>query len=245
MTNSEVQHEKTDHEVATKINSILSPKLSEEAQHLLHEQDIDTTWFGVVREDHEYPLFRDYGRYATLIAGVKDLRLPDPTSLSAPHDEQEVLYPGLVSFVGQTGAGKSTLIKLLIDLSTRDDEKESFPTPIVGAAGKDIATSEDVHLYLDPATFESQVPLLFADCEGLEGGAREPVATKIRKTMDRSRNAQGASKARLKHISERQLEWAPVEAPVKRQRDFVVAHLYPRLLYTFSDVVVFVLKNPR
>lgn len=30
-----------------------------------------------------------------------------------------------------------------------------------------------------------------------------------------------------------------------RKREFAVSQLYPRVLYTFSDVVVFVLRNPR
>lgn len=45
------------------------------------------------------------------------------------------------------------------------------------------------------------------------------------------------------HSSQREITWANTEE--KRSRQFAVMNLYPRLLYTFSDVVVFVLKNAR
>jgi hypothetical protein len=37
-----------------------------------------------------------------------------------------------------------------------------------------------VHLYLDPSTFLSEAPILYADCEGLDGGERLPLATTSR-----------------------------------------------------------------
>lgn len=232
-------HEKTDPYVAKKIRGVLSPRLEERQREKLHYDDIDTTWFGVVREGHERPMFQDYGRYADLVAGVKELRLGSVSTLSASSDHSEALYPSLVSFVGETGAGKSSLIKLIIDL--KSDEDESFETPVVGAAGRDIATSEDVHLYLDPDSSESQAPLLFADCEGLNGGERDPVGAKLKRKMASSQNSN--SGGRRKPTSERELVWA--DTAKKQSRDFAVAHLYPRLLYTFSDVIVFVVKNPR
>lgn len=234
-------HEKTDPGLARKIGKVLSPQLKEEQIEKIHMDDIDTTWFGVVREGHERPMFQDYGRYATIVAGVKNLRLEATPSLSPTSDGDEALYPSLISFVGQTGAGKSSLIKLLIDL--KSEENESFETPVVGAVGRDVATSEDVHLYLDPDSSESQAPLLFADCEGLEGGERDPVAARLKRKMASSQSQNNAASGNRKPTSERELVWA--DTPKKQSRDFAVAHLYPRLLYTFSDVIVFVLKNPR
>lgn len=144
------------------------------------------------------------------------------------------------------GAGKSTIIKLVIDLSTHGNE--NFPTPVVGSVGIDLPTSADVHLYVDPHTSDSDSPILFADCEGLEGGERAPVGSKFRKRDKGSKsghheNSPEAEHIRLEHTSEREITWA--DTPSKRSREFAVSHLYPRLLYTFSDVVVFVLKNPR
>ena len=133
----------------------------------------------------------------------------------------------------------------MIDLCHRDEE--AYATPVVGSVGKDVPTSGDVHLYVDPQTVDSDKPILYADCEGLEGGEREPLGA-WRKTKDKGsklgrmgpfeRNIR-----RINHTSEREITWA--DTSVKRSREFAVTHLYPRLLYTFSDVVVFVLRNPR
>ena len=143
------------------------------------------------------------------------------------------------------GAGKSAIIKLVIDLSTKD--KVRFPSPVVGAKGLDLPTSGDVHLYSDPKTSNSNNPILYADCEGLEGGEREPLGA-IRKRKDKSSkigrvDSSEKQMQKFHHTSEREITWADTNA--KRSREFAVTHLYPRLLYTFSDVVVFVLKNPR
>ncbi len=95
--------------------------------------------------------------------------------------------------------------------------------------------------------------MLYADCEGLEGGAREPMGAKSRNKSrreepgleHRKRSAiPRKPRARWSHsTSEREILWATTEQ--KRSRDYLVRNLYPRLLYTFSDVIVFVMKNPR
>lgn len=91
-------------------------------------------------------------------------------------------------------------------------------------------------------------PILYADCEGLEGGEREPVSSRFNKSKRRFAGVGRVSSFEKKvnktqHTSEREITWA--DTPLKRSREYAVTHLYPRLLYTFSDVVVFVLKNPR
>jgi len=143
------------------------------------------------------------------------------------------------------GAGKSTIIKLLIDLSIEDNV--SFPTPVIGSAGVDVPTSADVHLYSDPQTTGSDNPILFADCEGLQGGERAPLGARSKKKEKVSKFGRVGSferkVTRMQHTSEREITWA--DTTTKRSREFAVTHLYPRLLYTFSDVIVFVLKNPR
>lgn len=243
-------HEKTDVRLANKIKAIFSPKLTAGAREQLHTKDIETTWFGVVREDDgSLPLFRDYGRYAELIAMLKERRSELPPLSGTSADESDILYPGLVSFVGQTGAGKSTLIKLLIDLGTKLNDPD-FLTPVVGETGANHPTSEDVHLYLDPASSMSpgsHAPLLFADCEGLRGGERDPAGALLRKKHERlaqyEKGKLGHRQTILKHTSERELLWAT--SSNKKARSFAVANLYPRLLYTFSDVIVFVEQNQR
>ena len=124
---------------------------------------------------------------------------------------------------------------------------ESSPSPVIGAAGLDVPTSGDVHLYSDPKTRLSDCPIMYADCEGLEGGEREPLGARLKRKDRLSRVGRIDSFERKEqaplHTSEREIMWADTNK--KRSREFMVTHLYPRLLYTFSDVVVFVLKNPR
>ena len=135
----------------------------------------------------------------------------------------------------------------MIDLHSQSTKTQA--TPVVGATGHndDVPTSGDVHLYPDPQTFDSDMPILYADCEGLKGGEREPIATKFRRKEKPSKIGRIDSfekkMAKTAYTSEREITWADTNA--KRSRQFAVEHLYPRLLYTFSDVVVFVLKNPR
>lgn len=137
------------------------------------------------------------------------------------------------------------MIKLIVDFAL--DGTELYPTPVVGAPGAHVPTSEDVHLYMDPRTAESYAPILFADCEGLEGGEREPLGAKFREKRRSGKSHEKEPSERIskatKIISERELKWA--NDPRARNREFAVTNLYPRLLYTFSDVIVFVLKNPR
>lgn len=161
-------------------------------------------------------------------------------------DSSETRSPSLVSFVGQSGAGKSTLINLLVTFKSSGMSNANFPAPVVGKTGKDVPTSEDVHLYADPETMTSDAPLLFADCEGLEGGEREPMGARYRKIRaegGRLLDRVAYPTPRAQYSSEREVLWA--DTPARRTRQFAVTHLYPRLLYTFSDTIVFVLKNPR
>jgi energy-coupling factor transporter ATP-binding protein EcfA2 len=184
--------------------------------------------------DGRIPVFMDYGRFAHLLSTtVEDWS----SSFQYTQSSRDNRTPSLVSFVGQTGHGKSTIIKLLIDLHTPGGQK--FCTPVVGAPGVTEPTSQDVHLYLDPITAASETPIFFADCEGLLGGEREPVSAKLR----RSANRPSAVTQLPSPISERELAWA--DSVSLRSRQYAVTNLFPRLLYTFSDVIVFVLKNPR
>ena len=146
------------------------------------------------------------------------------------------------------GAGKSTLIKMVIDLAT-EHEEGTFATPIVGSIqNPDIPTSGDVHLYSDPNSISTITPILYADCEGMGGGEREPVSSRFKKNKRRfagvGRVSSFEKKARrTQHTSEKESAWA--DKPAKQSREFAVTHLYPRLLFTFSDVVVFVPKEAR
>lgn len=196
----------------------------------MHEEDSLTKWFGVSRDLTGRPSFEDYGRYATLMSSI------------SPIESLGNRYPQLVSFIGVTNAGKSTLIKMLVNHETegRNDKSVSsmFPSPIVGSVVNDtLPTSGDVHLYADPATHAEQLPILYADCEGFEGGERTPLGARSRRRADAKEATPNP------YVHSRTIEWANTEE--QRQREYTVTALYPRLLYTFSDCVVFVLRNPK
>lgn len=100
--------------------------------------------------------------------------------------------------------------------------------------------------------------MLYADCEGLDGGERVPVGAQHQEAMlappvlQTSRKRSSSiiasnhllpNKIRKVHKAAKELRWATDKESCKRE--FAVRHLYPRLLYAFSDVVIFVLRNER
>ena len=118
-----------------------------------------------------------------------------------------------------------------------------FKSPVVGSVKSDKSpTSGDVHLYVDPDTAYGPLPLLYADCEGLEGGEVPPMANQLRETGRKSGKAQLLQL--LFSTRPRELIYVKTNSEVEN-REWAVRKLYPRLLYTFSDVVVFVLRNTR
>jgi energy-coupling factor transporter ATP-binding protein EcfA2 len=235
ITHPGIPHEKTPRSLAQKTDAVFDPDIKDGPEREeLHCKDVLTSWFGINREDCARPLLQDYGRFEYLMASMGRT-----SENSFSHLDTSARYPSFVSFVGQTGAGKSSLIKLIIDLGAKTNEQ--FDTPVVSAKGNTYPTSSDVHLYMDPPTSKSDHPILYADCEGLEGGEREPVAELVKKRATQADS--GASDRYDQPISERDIIWA--DEPWRRSRAFAVKELYPRLLYTFSDVIVFVLKNSK
>lgn len=113
-------------------------------------------------------------------------------------------------------------------------ERSRFYSPVTSSTHDHIPTTGDVHLYADPATIHTPQPLLLCDCEGLNGGEMLPKQLKNR--------AEDLASG-YKTSQSRRITWA--KTPNTRKREFAVAQLYPRILYTFSDVVVFVLRSPR
>ncbi|KAF2475025.1 uncharacterized protein BDR25DRAFT_280671 [Lindgomyces ingoldianus] len=209
-----------------RLEQILDPPRNQNELEKLHDQDTNTTWFGIDRYDDGRPFLQDFETFSHLMANSPGADL--------------VKYPQLVSFVGETSAGKSTLVKMLIDHEESKNDPNaasSFPSPVTGSPINDTTpTSADVHLYSDPATWGNERPMLYADCEGLNAGERVPMGAHCKRIV------KGDNSRRL-GLRVRPLEWANSDETKTRQ--YAVTQTYPRLLYTFSDVVVFVLRNPK
>ncbi|KAK3045411.1 hypothetical protein LTR09_012985 [Extremus antarcticus] len=220
-----IPHEKLDVHLVRQLRTILTPQGNIEKIRSLHEKDQRNKWFGVARDLSGQPILEDYGRYAALMAemGIASRQ-----------------YPQLVSFIGVTNAGKSSLIKMLIHHN--GGSATSFPSPVVGStAHGSEPTSGDVHLYGDPSTCRERLPILYADCEGFEGGESTPLGSLSRKCSRSLARVQGAWGEPV--FQSRPIRWATTAE--SRQREYTVTALYPRLLYTFSDCIVFVLRNPK
>lgn len=141
------------------------------------------------------------------------------------------------------------------DMKANPTAKARFASPVVGSVNDNIPVSADVHLYADPCTISTETPLLYADCEGLEGGESAP-RTELFRTQDRASEMTSTNASPLHspqklnrlykkgHSVSRKLSWASGDKE-KSKREYAVTELYPRVLYTFSDVVVFVLRNPK
>ena len=143
---------------------------------------------------------------------------------------------------------------MLIKLRETGDLSDRYPSPAVGLkhlepqSGQErlgnnpiehTPTSADVHLYSDPMSMDSRTPVLYADCEGLEGGENPPIGAHENR---RSRSNPERIYSQLGSPRRRSLAWATADADMAR-RSYIVKELYPRILYTLSDVVVFVMHG--
>lgn len=232
-------HEKADPETICRLQQIFDPVRSEADHEIELLKDRETTWFGFGRDSSGHPVFQDYGRFAAIMSESRTGETTDR-------------HPQLVSFIGETGAGKSTLIKLLIDRQDLSSSKgPKYCSPVTSSNNDYIPTTGDVHLYSEPSTSSTSTPLLLIDCEGLNGGEAAPKALRCpshneigKLVADNSSPQRDMRKLlQFRHSSQRHISWA--NSPHTQKREYAVSQLYPRILYTFSDVVVFVLRNPR
>ena len=142
------------------------------------------------------------------------------------------------------------------DMKVNPTAKARFPSPVVGSVNDSIPVSANVHLYGDPHTISTDTPVLYADCEGLEGGESAPKAEAF-KSQERALDmhsphgfpSEFSTRKRERRYKKgngvsRKIAWALGDKE-KSKREYAVTELYPRVLYTFSDVVVFVLRNPK
>jgi hypothetical protein len=154
-------------------------------QRKLHQRDANARWFDI---DHEEQKLRMYNRFSQLC---------DPLGSGNANNFNQ--YPVIVSFLGNTMAGKSSLIKAIILLSnlnmlnsSHDQSQERLELlsklerdtswgPVTRSANlNDLnkPTSRGVHLYKANNTSckgntERERILLFADCEGFDGGSQQ------------------------------------------------------------------------
>lgn len=130
--------------------------------------------------------------------------------------------------------------RLMNDIAQQDIPDQPFPVP--GLIGDNMPTTGDVHLYSDPGTYYSQKPILLADCEGMTGGESSPRGLIVREEVEGSKKGSKIKKG-SKTLIRKTLAWAK-DAKLQ-SREYAVTTLFPQILYTFSDVVVFVLREVR
>jgi ABC-type multidrug transport system fused ATPase/permease subunit len=117
-----VPHERTNPRLAKRVKSIIEPSWTDDQQIQHHRADEDTTWFGVLPDPNGLPnelLFHDFGRYESFME-------------QSTFNSKSVQFPSLLSFVGPTGSGKSTIVKALVKLSEGGCSKNENQTPVVG-----------------------------------------------------------------------------------------------------------------
>lgn len=129
------------------VRYLLSSNRPQQQQEQLHKDDVWNTWFGVPYFQ-TVPRLYTYPRFQNLLE-------------QHSHPAIDIQYPSLISFFGDTGGGKSTIIRTII--KNAGPEALNYNVPVPGTR-RDVAisTSGDVHLYADPMTMATDVPLLYA-----------------------------------------------------------------------------------
>ena len=130
-----------------------------------------------------------------------------------PERHDDTFHPGFISFLGDTGVGKSFILRSLTRKFSHYPSPLSSPGKVSNAV---VSTSSDISLYADGHSSSEPNPILFLDFEGLNGS--DWPCTYIRNDLSPSPGYTETMRARRRHY---------------------VEVVYPRLAYAFSDCVVF------
>ncbi|KAK4443093.1 hypothetical protein QBC34DRAFT_311656, partial [Podospora aff. communis PSN243] len=226
------KHEKVPIELFRRMNRIRERNRRLDGRTADYDRELHSKWFGFVRGDSSRHLsFGSTPRLATVMTECLT-------------DDCPRKIPSIVSFLGQTGnmkltwcigagSGKSTVIRMLIESHVEDDSDLSYwASPICSESGDPRPGTGDVQLFADPSTNLTPRPMIFADSEGLDGGEREP-----RAVLEVNRTNPITTNGNLR----------PVSAPSSEiwGRGNCVSDIMPKFLFSLSDTIVFVTKNPR
>ena len=125
--------------------------------------------------------------------------------------------------------------------TTENDHSTTVDVPVVGQrANRVTPTSGDIHLYRCPMREERNrnYPLFLADCEGFSKAEASPPGSLAAHVLDEIELGQNQT-ARVTRVWNRpRLELKQMTSGSTRRK--AVKHLFPRLLYTFSETVVYV-----
>jgi len=91
-----IPHEKVDPEIREKVIQCTAEPIDEVDQTRQHQEDEDTTWFGLDRDAGGDPILREYRRYAAIM-------------MESSQNIEGHRFPCLVSFIGQTGTLSYTI----------------------------------------------------------------------------------------------------------------------------------------
>lgn len=83
-------HERVTREIKENLEVSLAAPTNEGDSIKQHQEDVDTTWFGLDRDEGGDPILSEYRRYAAVM-------------MDCMQDASDRRYPRLVSFIGETG----------------------------------------------------------------------------------------------------------------------------------------------
>jgi hypothetical protein len=84
-----IPHEANDPKIADLVEQCMAEPLNDLEQGKQHQDDDETTWFGLDRDASGDPVLAEYRRYVAIM-------------LESANESGESRYPALVSFIGQT-----------------------------------------------------------------------------------------------------------------------------------------------